>query len=108
MGTGLAPAVEYHLVDSMDPPDLRPLQRYGGGQIRGGADALLDPTAAGKTEAEVVDAGVARSAWSGSSARSASVTINPSTSEPSVVMRCRVLLRHCVRQPAASRRGNAA
>jgi len=50
--TGLAPAVEYHVVNTLGWADLRPLQRDAVGPIRGGADVLLlAPTAGGKTEA---------------------------------------------------------
>ena len=52
MSTGLAPAVEYHVVNSLGWPDLRPLQRAAVAPVRAGADALLlAPTAGGKTEA---------------------------------------------------------
>lgn len=54
MSTGLAPALEYHVVNSLGWPDLRPLQRAAVAPIRGGGDALLlAPTAGGKTEAAV-------------------------------------------------------
>jgi ATP-dependent Lhr-like helicase len=52
--TGLTPAVEYHVVNSLGWPDLRPLQRDAVEPIRAGGDALLlAPTAGGKTEAAV-------------------------------------------------------
>ena len=50
--TGLEPAIEYHVVNSLGWPDLRPLQKAAVGPIRDGADCLLlAPTAGGKTEA---------------------------------------------------------
>ncbi len=50
--TGLEPAIEYHVVNSLGWPDLRPLQKAAVGPIREGADCLLlAPTAGGKTEA---------------------------------------------------------
>jgi ATP-dependent Lhr-like helicase len=50
--TGLNPALEYHIVNSLGWPDLRPLQRLAVEPIRSGADCLLvAPTAGGKTEA---------------------------------------------------------
>lgn len=52
MSSGLNPAVEYHVVNSLGWHDLRPLQRAAIGPIRAGDDALLiAPTAGGKTEA---------------------------------------------------------
>lgn len=54
MSTGLAHALEYHVVNSLGWPDLRPLQRAAVEPVRGGGDALLlAPTAGGKTEAAV-------------------------------------------------------
>ena len=54
VSTGLAPALEYHVVNSLGWPDLRPLQRAAVAPIRSGGDALLlAPTAGGKTEAAV-------------------------------------------------------
>lgn len=54
MTTGLDPALEYHVVNSLGWPDLRPLQRAAVDPIRAGADCLLlAPTAGGKTEAAV-------------------------------------------------------
>ena len=53
-GTGLNPAVEYHIVNSLGWPGLRPLQEAAVEPIRSGADCLLvAPTAGGKTEAVV-------------------------------------------------------
>ncbi len=50
--TGLEPAIEYHVVNSLGWLDLRPLQKAAVGPIREGADCLLlAPTAGGKTEA---------------------------------------------------------
>jgi ATP-dependent Lhr-like helicase len=46
VSTGLAPALECHLVNSLGWPDLRPLQRAAVEPIRSGGDALLlAPTA---------------------------------------------------------------
>jgi ATP-dependent helicase Lhr and Lhr-like helicase len=54
VSTGLAPALEYHVVNSLGWPDLRPLQRAAVAPVRSGGDALLlAPTAGGKTEAAV-------------------------------------------------------
>lgn len=54
MSPGLAPALEYHVVNSLGWPDLRPLQRAAVTPVRSGGDALLlAPTAGGKTEAAV-------------------------------------------------------
>jgi ATP-dependent Lhr-like helicase len=48
----LAPAVEFHVVNTLGWHDLRPLQRAAVGPVRSGADCLLlAPTAGGKTEA---------------------------------------------------------
>ncbi|MEE6288806.1 DEAD/DEAH box helicase [Georgenia sp. MJ173] len=50
--TGLTAAVEYHVVNSLGWPALRPLQRAAVEPARSGADCLLiAPTAGGKTEA---------------------------------------------------------
>ncbi|WP_029289168.1 DEAD/DEAH box helicase [Cellulomonas sp. HZM] len=50
--TGLSPAVEYHVVNTLGWTDLRPLQRAAVGPVASGADCLLvAPTAGGKTEA---------------------------------------------------------
>lgn len=68
MSTGLAPALEYHVVNSLGWPDLRPLQRAAVGPVRSGADALLlAPTAGGKTEAAVFPllSEMAEQGWSG-------------------------------------------
>ncbi|MDQ1250500.1 MAG: ATP-dependent helicase Lhr and Lhr-like helicase [Actinomycetota bacterium] len=52
--TGLTPALDYHVVNSLGWPDLRPLQRAAVEPVRSGADVLLlAPTAGGKTEAAV-------------------------------------------------------
>ena len=52
MTTGLDPALEYHIVNSLGWPDLRPLQRESVAPILRGDDCLLlAPTAGGKTEA---------------------------------------------------------
>jgi ATP-dependent Lhr-like helicase len=54
MSTGLDRALEYHVVNSLGWPDLRPLQRDAVEPVRAGADCLLlAPTAGGKTEAAV-------------------------------------------------------
>lgn len=51
-GTGLNPAVEYHVVNSLGWSGLRPLQQDAVEPVRSGADCLLvAPTAGGKTEA---------------------------------------------------------
>ncbi|WP_262103919.1 DEAD/DEAH box helicase [Arthrobacter sp. Marseille-P9274] len=51
-GTGLNEAVEYHVVNSLGWPALRPLQQAAVEPIRSGDDCLLlAPTAGGKTEA---------------------------------------------------------
>ena len=53
-GTGLNPAVEFHIVNSLGWRGLRPLQAAAVEPIRSGADCLLvAPTAGGKTEAAV-------------------------------------------------------
>ncbi len=50
--TGLAPALEYHVANTLGWSDLRPLQRAAVAPVRSGADCLLiAPTAGGKTEA---------------------------------------------------------
>ncbi len=54
MPTGLSAEVDYHVVNSLGWPDLRPLQRAAVDPVRAGADCLLlAPTAGGKTEAAV-------------------------------------------------------
>ena len=53
-GTGLSPAVEYHVVNSLGWSQLRPLQLAAVEPVRSGADCLIvAPTAGGKTEAAV-------------------------------------------------------
>lgn len=50
--TGLNPALEYHIVNSLGWSSLRPLQQAAVEPIRSGTDCLLvAPTAGGKTEA---------------------------------------------------------
>ncbi|MFI2837908.1 DEAD/DEAH box helicase [Mycolicibacterium sp. PDY-3] len=50
--TGLDAAIEYHIVNSLGWPGLRPLQSAAVGPVRSGADCVLvAPTAGGKTEA---------------------------------------------------------
>lgn len=50
--SGLAAAVEYHVVNSLGWQGLRPLQRAGVAPVRSGDDCVLvAPTAGGKTEA---------------------------------------------------------
>ena len=50
--TGLTPALEYHVVNTLGWTDLRPLQRAAIGPVLSGDDCLLiAPTAGGKTEA---------------------------------------------------------
>lgn len=50
--TGLSPALEYHVVNSLGWRGLRPLQGAAVEPVRSGADCLLiAPTAGGKTEA---------------------------------------------------------
>ncbi|MGX5681700.1 DEAD/DEAH box helicase [Schumannella luteola] len=50
--SGLAPALEYHVANTLGWPDLRPLQRAAVQPVVSGADCLLiAPTAGGKTEA---------------------------------------------------------
>ena len=50
--TGLSPALEYHVVNSLGWTDLRPLQRAAIGPVLSGDDCMLiAPTAGGKTEA---------------------------------------------------------
>jgi ATP-dependent Lhr-like helicase len=52
MTTGLTAALDYHVVNSLGWPDLRPLQRDAVEPVRRGDDCLLlAPTAGGKTEA---------------------------------------------------------
>jgi len=66
--TGLAPALEYHVANSLGWNDLRPLQRAAVEPVRSGADCLLiAPTAGGKTEASCfpVLSEMADEGWSG-------------------------------------------
>ena len=50
--TGLGPALEYHVVNSLGWRGLRPLQQQAVEPVRSGADCVLvAPTAGGKTEA---------------------------------------------------------
>src|SRR5690242_15030188 len=52
MSTGLEPALDYHVVNTLGWADLRPLQREAVEPVRRGDDCLLlAPTAGGKTEA---------------------------------------------------------
>jgi ATP-dependent Lhr-like helicase len=52
--SGLDEAIEYHVVNSLGWPSLRPLQAASVEPIRSGADCvLIAPTAGGKTEAAV-------------------------------------------------------
>lgn len=52
--TGLDTAIEYHIVNSLGWPALRPLQAASVQPVRSGADCVLvAPTAGGKTEAAV-------------------------------------------------------
>lgn len=53
-GSGLDGAIEYHVVNSLGWPSLRPLQAAAVEPVRSGADCvLIAPTAGGKTEAAV-------------------------------------------------------
>ena len=52
--TGLDEALEFHVVNSLGWPNLRPLQAAAVGPVRSGEDCVLvAPTAGGKTEAAV-------------------------------------------------------
>lgn len=52
--TGLDPAIEYHIVNSLGWTGLRPLQAASVDPVRSGSDCVLvAPTAGGKTEAAV-------------------------------------------------------
>lgn len=52
IATGLDPGIEYHIVNSLGWPGLRPLQEAAIAPVRAGEDCvLLAPTAGGKTEA---------------------------------------------------------
>jgi ATP-dependent Lhr-like helicase len=67
-GTGLNPALEYHIVNSLGWQNLRPLQQSAVAPIRSGADCLLvAPTAGGKTEAAIFPllSEMVESNWSG-------------------------------------------
>ncbi len=68
--TGLDPAVEYHIVNSLGWPGLRPLQAAAVAPVRAGDDCvLLAPTAGGKTEAAAFPllSQMAADGWSGTS-----------------------------------------
>src|SRR5699024_8189868 len=52
--TGLDEAIEYHIVNSLRWPGLRPLQAAAVAPVRNGEDCVLvAPTAGGKTEAAI-------------------------------------------------------
>jgi ATP-dependent Lhr-like helicase len=66
--SGLAPALEYHVANTLGWNDLRPLQKASVVPVRSGADCLLiAPTAGGKTEAACfpVLSAMADERWSG-------------------------------------------
>jgi ATP-dependent Lhr-like helicase len=68
--TGLDPAIEYHLVNSLGWPGLRPLQAAAVAPVRAGDDCvLLAPTAGGKTEAATFPllSRMTADGWSGTS-----------------------------------------
>ncbi|CAM3450312.1 DEAD/DEAH box helicase [Nocardioides dubius] len=68
--TGLDPAIEYHVVNSLGWPGLRPLQEAAVAPIRAGDDCvLLAPTAGGKTEAATFPllSQMTNAEWSGTS-----------------------------------------
>jgi ATP-dependent Lhr-like helicase len=68
--TGLDDAIEYHLVNSLGWPGLRPLQAAAVKPVRGGDDCvLLAPTAGGKTEAATLPllSEMTSSEWTGTS-----------------------------------------
>lgn len=68
--TGLDEAIEYHLVNSLGWPGLRPLQAAAVEPVRAGHDCvLLAPTAGGKTEAATFPllSSMAAEAWTGTS-----------------------------------------
>lgn len=68
--TGLDPAIEYHVVNSLGWPGLRPLQEAAVGPVRAGDDCvLLAPTAGGKTEAAAFPllSQMTTAGWSGTS-----------------------------------------
>lgn len=65
---GLDEAIEYHVVNSLGWPGLRPLQAAAVGPVRSGADCvLIAPTAGGKTEAAVFPllSSMVQEQWSG-------------------------------------------
>ncbi|WP_115787469.1 DEAD/DEAH box helicase [Arthrobacter silvisoli] len=67
-GTGLDEAIEYHVVNSLGWPNLRPLQAASVDPVRSGADCLLiAPTAGGKTEAAIFPllSSMVREQWRG-------------------------------------------
>lgn len=68
--TGLDPAIEYHVVNSLGWPGLRPLQEAAVAPVRAGDDCvLLAPTAGGKTEAATFPllSQMSTAGWSGTS-----------------------------------------
>src|SRR3954453_11353223 len=68
--TGLDPAIEYHVVNSLGWPGLRPLQAAAVTPVRSGYDCLLlAPTAGGKTEAATFPllSRMTADGWSGTS-----------------------------------------
>ena len=68
--TGLDPAIEYHVVNSLGWPGLRPLQAAAVAPVRAGDDCvLLAPTAGGKTEAATFPllSRMTADGWSGTS-----------------------------------------
>lgn len=68
--TGLDQAIEYHVVNSLGWPGLRPLQEAAVAPVRAGDDCvLLAPTAGGKTEAATFPllSQMSTAGWSGTS-----------------------------------------
>lgn len=68
--TGLDPGIEYHIVNSLGWPGLRPLQEAAVAPVRIGEDCvLLAPTAGGKTEAAMFPllSEMTSNGWSGTS-----------------------------------------
>ncbi len=66
--TGLDEAIEYHVVNSLGWPSLRPLQAAAIEPVRSGVDSILiAPTAGGKTEAAVFPllSSMVQEQWSG-------------------------------------------
>lgn len=66
--TGLDQAIEYHIVNSLGWPGLRPLQAASVAPVRSGADCvLIAPTAGGKTEAALFPllSSMAQDQWRG-------------------------------------------